>query len=993
MKKGFTLIELLAVIVIIAIISLIAIPQLSKVVNNAKESANLRSLEGHISNVEYNLATNIRNNTYADGTYAFDDLNFSLYPAKDKIRCESYSLDKVRVIGTTNCAIGNNLYCYNETGVYNCGKNIDIGNDKSSEMDIEGYTLKRVKEIRSTGNTDISNRKGTIYYVSADGDDNNDGLSEATPFKTMDKIDSMFKNPSQIKDHSTILFRDGDRFYGLLNIRANDILIGSYGDISKGKPMLTRSPFNGAKVGTWVEVKPNIWKYTYEGSDQIFTYDMGMLVMYCNKGNNNCTRSMSTIDRKFEYGWKVTTNINFDESNLDNKIDTILTKDLDFYHAGHAYNFTTTGGALYLYSKTNPSKRFDTIEFDQGGHVINSYNSGRVNLIVDNIKIAYAGAFGILTNTTANLVVKNCEIGFVGGSVQNYDSGNSMRHGNAVSPVASIEDTNGYKVTDGFVVENTYSYQCYDACLSFQYTGKKTGKTHSRVEKALFKNNVLEYSGANVSYWTDTESTNPDDIKNTYIGTFDIVGNIFRHAGLGIGQGSHKAGAGHIRTHYHSSTNAFNVIKNRFNIENNIFDGSTENYVDLTTDSTTLPTLKNNTFIFSSGQAFGYYGANSSQKVGFLALDTDILNKKFPGNKFIYDKEKHYQRDSGTCGDVRWEYNATSRTLNITGNGKMADYSLNNMAPWYKYKDKIHYIYIGKDVKKIGNYAFYDLNRVVEIKIDSINLSDLDTNNNAFYRVGTEYPDTELVFGKDVEYIPARLLKVSDDNTKIAYIENLKFEGDKVKSIGSSGLFGLRAETIVIPNGVEKIESSALSYNQFAKIITLPSSLSKVLDRSLSLNNRIEKLVFNSSIEKVYDNTFRISSCTKDLTIVLPDILDPSYASAATFENYKSNTVTVYGNSSTKTWVSNVIAASGQTNIIYKPLSDYKLNITSNTNINDTVNYNGTFTFTTDKSPTAYTYFVDKEGNKYKMLKIDVSKKNNSYIISNIKSDIYIEIK
>ena len=87
MKKGFTLVELLAVIVVLAIISLIAIPQLAKVVNNAKLASNLRSVEGHIDNINLSIARNIKNNDYSNGVYTFDELNLSNYKAKNNIKC------------------------------------------------------------------------------------------------------------------------------------------------------------------------------------------------------------------------------------------------------------------------------------------------------------------------------------------------------------------------------------------------------------------------------------------------------------------------------------------------------------------------------------------------------------------------------------------------------------------------------------------------------------------------------------------------------------------------------------------------------------------------------------------------------------------------------------------------------------------------------------------------------------------------------------------
>lgn len=51
-KSGFTLIELLAVIVILAIIALIATPIILGVINDAKEQADLRAVEGYAQAVE-----------------------------------------------------------------------------------------------------------------------------------------------------------------------------------------------------------------------------------------------------------------------------------------------------------------------------------------------------------------------------------------------------------------------------------------------------------------------------------------------------------------------------------------------------------------------------------------------------------------------------------------------------------------------------------------------------------------------------------------------------------------------------------------------------------------------------------------------------------------------------------------------------------------------------------------------------------------------------
>ena len=51
-KKGFTLIELLAVLVVLAILALITVPIVLNIINQAREKARLRSVEGFAKAVE-----------------------------------------------------------------------------------------------------------------------------------------------------------------------------------------------------------------------------------------------------------------------------------------------------------------------------------------------------------------------------------------------------------------------------------------------------------------------------------------------------------------------------------------------------------------------------------------------------------------------------------------------------------------------------------------------------------------------------------------------------------------------------------------------------------------------------------------------------------------------------------------------------------------------------------------------------------------------------
>ena len=95
------------------------------------------------------------------------------------------------------------------------------------------------------------NVSATNYYVSNMGDDSNDGLSEASAWKTLNKVNTKM---SIFNSGDIVAFKGGDEFYGTLNItNKNGIIITSYGS---GKAIIT-----GGKIITgWSNIGNNIWE-------------------------------------------------------------------------------------------------------------------------------------------------------------------------------------------------------------------------------------------------------------------------------------------------------------------------------------------------------------------------------------------------------------------------------------------------------------------------------------------------------------------------------------------------------------------------------------------------------------------------------------------------------------------------------------------------------------------------------------------------------------
>ena len=151
----------------------------------------------------------------------------------------------------------------------------------------------------------------------------------------------------------------------------------------------------------------------------------------------------------------------------------------------------------------------------------------------------------------------------------------------------------------------------------------------------------------------------------------------------------------------------------------------------------------------------------------------------------------------------------------------------------------------------------------------------------------------------------------------------------------------------------------------------------------------INKIVFGPSVDKI--GSYVLNSDKNLGTLVIPHIENTSGGSSI-FSKTTDHTVTIYGDESTKTWVENTIMASGQTNLVYKDINEYKSHITSNTDISGSVGYNESFIFTTTGSVKVYYRYVNSNDIVFLSEPIDIQKVDNTYTILNIKSDIYIEV-
>ncbi len=91
--------------------------------------------------------------------------------------------------------------------------------------------------------------QGKNYYISASGNNSNDGLTVATPWQTISKVNSFVFGWGDF-----VLFKRGDTFYGSIVVSRSNLNFGAYG--TGAKPIITGL----STVTGWVNLGGNIWE-------------------------------------------------------------------------------------------------------------------------------------------------------------------------------------------------------------------------------------------------------------------------------------------------------------------------------------------------------------------------------------------------------------------------------------------------------------------------------------------------------------------------------------------------------------------------------------------------------------------------------------------------------------------------------------------------------------------------------------------------------------
>lgn len=369
------------------------------------------------------------------------------------------------------------------------------------------------------------------YYVSfLKGNDENSGITPTTPWKTLSKV-NMFK----FLPGDSILFKRSEVWRGQLIPKSGDIsgyiTYSSYGKLKASKARILGS-VSWNRPEDWENAGGNIWttvsrKSTInQASDSQLNVDVGNIIF---NGGKIC-------------GVKV-----WNETSLDIQGKFWYDKDQK---------------VIKLYSVGNPGNHYSKIEFALKRHIIDEGNKSYVKY--ENLDLRYGAAHGIGGGNVHHIIVKNCDLSFIGGALQMYrENGKPVRYGNGIEFWNNAHDC---------YVINCKISDIYDAAVTNQ------GKENVAQYNIFYWNNIIWNSEYSYEFWIGNGS------KGSHI---YFENNTCAFAGNGWGHNQRPDG--NNGRHLMSYDNKANM--DNYYILNNIFYESTESAIRLSARWTDVENL------------------------------------------------------------------------------------------------------------------------------------------------------------------------------------------------------------------------------------------------------------------------------------------------------------------------------------------------------------------------------------------------------------------
>jgi hypothetical protein len=344
--------------------------------------------------------------------------------------------------------------------------------------------------------TNYRSRADTVtknYYIDATtGNDNNDGLTPATAWKTLGKIRSYDSNP-KFQPGDSILLKRGEVWREQLKLNNNGssgitgspITIDAYG--AGAKPIIS----GGVDLSSptkWVDQGNNIWKASN------LPTEVAQLIFNNDQSSGYMKLSYSDLMSSPKQG--------------------------DFY-------YDLSGQFVEIYSTSNPGNYYNHIEGAQrystlGGDGTNMIGINRQYLTIRNVQFRYAAGHGLqIGDNSSHITIENCDFAYIGGAHDSVDKqGGGYRDFNGIMPTMSQSYLIIRNNTFHDIWEHVISFQSWD---SVQYTWDHI---------YIYNNLIYHTTKSALELWDAGCSSPMSTINNFYIynnTVYDLGDSIYVH--------------------------------------------------------------------------------------------------------------------------------------------------------------------------------------------------------------------------------------------------------------------------------------------------------------------------------------------------------------------------------------------------------------------------------------------------------------------------------
>ena len=237
--------------------------------------------------------------------------------------------------------------------------------------------------------------------------------------------------------------------------------------------------------------------------------------------------------------------------------------------------------------------------------------------------------------------------------------------------------------------------------------------------------------------------------------------------------------------------------------------------------------------------------------------------------------------DSGSCGEnVTYTFNETTKTLTISGNGKMDWFRIENGwgnndkdTPWKPYQEEILHVVIESNVTSIGEGSFWGCSNLKTVTIPS---TVVECRNSSF----KDCNNLEAVYITSLEAwcnIDFEMNGVSSN--PLYYAHNLYLNGEKIVNlVVPEGISEIKTCTfcgfnemtsLIIPNSVETIGPSAFAHCNGLSSLTVPNSVTEIKAYAFENCEGLTSIQLFDNLEKI--GSFAFGYCTALFSIVIPN--------------------------------------------------------------------------------------------------------------------------